>query len=159
MRRFSLFLFLAGIGAEGCSPATGSSDAGPPDAGGAVDAGGSTDAGGTVDAGGGSDAGCPDAGFDTWCNWANGFFATYCDSCHVPGQPGDQPPKNLDFTVYAIVHSNSAEIRCGVANGQDPAWACGAFPPPAQFPINPGIKPSDPERGRLVAWIDAGAPQ
>jgi hypothetical protein len=141
-----------------CSSSPGSSDAGgTPDSGSASDAGGGADAG-PAD-GGPVDSGCPDAGTDTWCGWANGFFNAYCDACHVPGASGDPAGAQLDFTRYAMVQAKQAEIRCGVANSQDPAWACAAFPPPAQFPVGTGPKPSAAERGRLVAWIDAGAPQ
>jgi hypothetical protein len=150
-RHFVPFVLLALGGA--CSSSTGSSDGGStPDGGGPVDAGGGVDAGP-------ADAGCPDAGTDTWCSWASGFFNAYCDACHVPGASGDPAGVQLDFTSYAMVQAREAEIRCGVGSAQDPAWACAAFPPPAQFPIGTGPKPSDAERGRLVAWIDAGAPQ
>jgi hypothetical protein len=91
---------------------------------------------------------------DTWQSWAQGFFATYCVPCHGAGAPGGR-----DYRVQANVVRDAAEIRCGVAVTQDPSWNCDpAFPPPKQFPIGNGPKPSDADRGRLVAWITAGAP-
>jgi hypothetical protein len=60
------------------------------------------------------------------------------------------------------VVSNKDVIRCGVCVQQDPAWNCPASPPAEQFPIsdqagtNP--KPSNADRDRVVAWIDAGCP-
>lgn len=132
-----------------CGPAaTGPTDSGTTDA-------GQSDAGQTADAGMAGDAGTP----DTWTNWASGFFVSYCVSCHNPGDAGDPAGTSFDFELYTDVVTNAATIRCGVAVAQDPAWSCGAFPPPRQFPIGTGPKPSDAERGRLVAWIDAGTPQ
>jgi hypothetical protein len=102
-----------------------------------------------------------DGGGDTWASFAQGFFASYCVSCHSPG--GSDPNGGKDFTQYASVLANAPTIRCGVAVTQDPSWSCAAFPPPKQFPIcNTGCtnaKPTDAERDRLVAWIGAGLPQ
>jgi len=53
------------------------------------------------------------------------------------------------------VTRDKAEIRCGV--GTTVYAGCASFPPPRQFPIGNGAKPSDAERERLVAWIEAGA--
>lgn len=147
------------MGLVSCSPAamqpmdSGSElDAGTPDAG-APDAG-SPDAGTP-------DAGAADAGStDTWTGWANAdFFQRYCTSCHTPGGQGDPSGSGLDFTLYADVAAKSALIRCGTAVAQDPSWGCGSFPPAKQFPVGSGPKPTDAERNRLVAWIDAGFPQ
>jgi len=110
-----------------------------------------------------SEANVPDASdeavaVDTWTNYAGGFFTQYCVECHTA-----KDTTGLDFTQYAIVYKNRATIRCGVCVQQDPSWSCAAFPPAKQFPINDSTgtnpKPSDAERDRLVAWIDAGAPQ
>ncbi len=90
-----------------------------------------------------------DAGGDTWNSFAKGFFESYCTACH------DTSPK--DFHTLADVRAWSAEIRCGVsAVALD---GCGAVAPPGQFPVGTGPHPSDAERARLVAWIDAGMPE
>lgn len=101
---------------------------------------------------------------DTWSNYAQGFFAMYCTSCHTVGGEGDPTASvGLDFTQYAQVQSQGPIIRCGTAATQDSAWACGRSPPPSQFPIcNTGCtnpKPTDAERARIAAWITAGMPE
>lgn len=100
-----------------------------------------------------SDAGPPatDAGPapDTWSSFASDFMQTYCVECHSTS------PK--DFNRLADVRANAATIRCGVT---DVALTdCGSSPVPRQFPVGGGPFPSDEERARLVAWIDAGAPE
>lgn len=94
-----------------------------------------------------------DAPSDTWASYASGFFVTYCNSCHSAADTTGR-----DFSMQAIVNTNAAEIRCGVAVAQDPSWGCAASPAAKQFPIGTGPKPSDAERTRLVAWITAGTP-
>lgn len=122
-----------------------------------ADAGG-TDSGSPADSGTGNDGGsCPDAGQDTWCNYVQGFFTTYCDSCHTPGGQGDPSGANLDFTMFTDVQANALTIRCGVAETQDPSWSCTV--PAHQFPIGSGPFPSNADRSRIVAWVDAGTPQ
>jgi hypothetical protein len=107
-----------------------------------------------VDSGTTGDGG---ADLDTWDNWGQGFFATYCVECH-----GISNPDGLDFGVQATVVANKDVIRCGVSVQQDPSWNCPASPPAKQFPIsdmagtNP--KPTDADRDRAVAWITAGCP-
>lgn len=117
-----------------------SSEAPPEDA-------GSADAGsGVLDA-----AALEDGGpiTETWSSFAEAFMQTYCVRCHSTS------PK--DFNSLADVRANTATIRCGVS---DVALdGCGAFPPPRQFPVGSGPFPSDDERARLVAWLDAGAPE
>jgi hypothetical protein len=92
---------------------------------------------------------------DTWANYAQGFFRMYCISCH-----NAQDSTGRDYSMQAVVAKDKAVMRCGVAAVQDPSWNCA--PPPAptarQFPIGSGPKPTDGERGRIVAWIDAGEP-
>jgi len=90
---------------------------------------------------------------DTWANYAKSFFATYCTSCHNP-----QDPMGRDYDIQANVAKDEAAMRCGVASTQDPAWNCGPSPVARQFPIGNGPKPSDVERARIVAWINAGEP-
>jgi hypothetical protein len=134
---------LASVACSSSSP----SPTSPADAGG----NGTTDSGGT-DAASPSDAAAASDGGDTWDSWAQGFFATYCVSCHGANDPA------RDFRSKSVVVSERLEIRCGVAAMQDPSWACAAFPPPRQFPIGTGPKPTDAERARAVAWITAGCP-
>jgi len=95
-------------------------------------------------------------GGDTWNSWAMSFTMTYCSAtCHAPGGSGTAGGV-YDFTQYSNVYANRATIRCGVS-----AVAlsdCSGSPPPKQFPIAAPY-PTDADRARLVAWIDAGAPQ
>jgi hypothetical protein len=92
---------------------------------------------------------------DTWGNYAMGFFATYCVECHGAGDA------LRDYTTIDDVKLEQAEIRCGVASTM--LSGCGSSPAPKQFPIsnagNTNAKPDDPERDRLVAWIEAGLPE
>jgi hypothetical protein len=150
-----VWLALLGIALAACGSAGGAgSDAGP-------DAGVQPSDGGAGDAG--PDAGLGDAG-DTWTDYAQGFFASYCVSCHTVGGAGDPTASvGLDFTQYAQVQANGPTIQCGVAVTQEAVWNCGGNPVPEQFPIcNSGCtnpKPSAAERDRLVAWISAGMPE
>ena len=111
-----------------------------------------------VACGGSSGGAKPDAaaGVDIWTSWVQSFTATYCAAtCHAPGGSGVKGGA-LDFTMYDKVYANRAEIRCGVT-----AVAlsdCTGFPPPKQFPIAAPY-PSDADRARMVAWIEAGAAQ
>jgi hypothetical protein len=99
-----------------------------------------------------------DAAADTWRSYAQTFFATYCVECHDASNATGR-----DFTRYTVVFQNAAEIRCGVAPAQDPAWSCSSSLPVKQFPIDDAThsnpKPSDAERARLAAWINSGAPE
>ena len=91
---------------------------------------------------------------DTWTNFGQQFFATYCVECHGAGNA------MRDYTTLAGVNANAAEVRCGTAPVLEPT--CSGFPPPNQFPIpngtNSNPKPSAADRARVVAWIDAGLP-
>jgi hypothetical protein len=112
-----------------------------------------------VTACGGSDSvavDAPVASADTWTSFAESFTMTYCAaSCHAPGGSGVRGGA-LDFTMFTNVFTNRAEIRCGVSAV---ALAdCTGFPPPKQFPIA-APDPSDADRGRIVDWVVAGAPQ
>jgi hypothetical protein len=92
---------------------------------------------------------------DTWTSFASDFMTTYCHECHGSGDA------SRDYSLLATVMDESAEIRCGVAAVR-PA-DCTGFPPPKQFPIpngaNDNPKPTDADRDRLVAWIEAGLPE
>lgn len=97
----------------------------------------------------GRDAGADAAPPDTWTNYGQGFFGTYCVECH------DVTPR--DFRSLEDVRANGDTIRCGVS---DVALdGCDTWPPPRQFPIGDGPFPSDEERARIAAWIAAGAPE
>lgn len=102
-------------------------------------------------------AGTAAASGDTWDSYAQGFFAEYCVSCHNDDQMGDAA---RDFHLRAAVDAESSEIACGLSKStQDwSARGCTGFPPARQFPIGNGAKPSDADRDRLIAWIDAGRP-
>ncbi len=106
---------------------------------------------------GGGDAAEGSAGGDTWANYAQGFFAMYCVECHAAGNA------TRDYSTLTDIVRDQAQIRCGVAASQDPAWNCAAFPPAKQFPISNATasnpKPTDAERARIVVWISAGLPQ
>lgn len=120
--------------------------------GGGAASGGQGGSAGTA-ASGGQGGASGDAGqIDTYANFAQGFFQKYCVSCHAPG--GSATP---DLTQYANIVANKDIIRCGVASTQ--LSGCGVSPAPKQFPIGSGPKPTDAERNRLVAWIDAGLPK
>jgi hypothetical protein len=151
--------FLASALALAASAACSSSSSAPTgaDAGSGGDTGTGSDANAFPDGSGGDTGSGNDAASgDTWTSYVQGFFATYCVECHGPVvDPG------RDFTTIADVIRDAATIRCGVAPTMQSG--CAASPPPKQFPIsdkagtNP--KPSDAERLRVVAWINAGTPQ
>lgn len=105
--------------------------------------------GGAPSGSGGASDGAP--GADTWSNFAQAFFATYCVSCH----DGSGTPKG-DFRKFADVDPLKSTIRCGVATSVLAGCEQSSYPP-RQFPVGNGPKPTDGERSRLVAWIDAGA--
>lgn len=87
---------------------------------------------------------------DTWDSWAMGFFATYCVECHDGG--------TRDYRTIDEVIRDQDGIACGVS--PTALDRCGAgSPSPSQFPVGSGPFPSDAERERLVAWIDAGLPE
>jgi hypothetical protein len=107
-----------------------------------------------------------DGGAVEWDGWAGEFFTQYCTQCHSPTAYCTQchstdDPRTPDFTQKGQVVAHSAMIRCGVSVTQDPLWDCGTIQP-EQFPLmttpqtNP--LPSDEDRGRIVAWLDAGCP-
>ncbi len=87
---------------------------------------------------------------DTWGNFAMGFFDTYCVECHSGG--------SRDYRTIDEVIRDQDRIACGVS--PTVLDRCGASSPaPSQFPVGTGPKPTDAERERLVAWIDAGLPE
>lgn len=108
------------------------------------------DAGDMTSVSTGADSGGTSAG-DTWATFSQEFFDTYCVECHGAGNA------TRDYTLLDQVERDADEIRCGVA--VDKIDGCPDFPPPRQFPIGMGAKPSDDERNRVVAWIEAGTPE
>ncbi|HZS38103.1 MAG TPA: hypothetical protein VFF06_14800 [Polyangia bacterium] len=88
----------------------------------------------------------------TYSNFAQNFFATYCVRCHPAAGESAR-----DFTKLAVIQTNAHDIMCGVS--PTALAGCSGNPAPAQFPIGNGPFPSDDERNRLVAWIQAGLPQ
>jgi len=107
---------------------------------------------------GGSSGAPSDSGSDTWSSFAEGFFATYCVSCHDGTKTTNGSPIVGNFRNLADVMQHKTDIRCGVA----PAVVQGCEQskwPPKQFPVGTGPKPTDEERARIVAWIEAGLAQ
>lgn len=105
---------------------------------------------GTPDVGvdGGPDGG-PDAGpQDTYETFGMAFMTAYCTECHGAGSA------TRDYTTIDDIRRDMVGIRCGVT--AEPLEDCSGFPPPRQFPVGSGPMPSDEERGRLVAWVEAG---
>lgn len=134
--RFALTLFVVATGCDDADPVE--VDAGP----------GASDAGPAE-----VDAGPPEAGDagpegDTWATFGQDFMAQYCTRCH-----GEAP---RDYTTLEAVRADLATIRCGTSDVT--LDDCGSWPPAQQFPVGSGPFPSDEERARLVAWLDAGAP-
>jgi len=96
-------------------------------------------------------------GSDTWSSYAQGFFSSYCVSCHNDDNAGVAA---RDLHQRAVVDAEADEIACGLSKSSSD-WntrGCMGFPPARQFPAGNGAKPSDSERDRLIAWIDAGRP-
>lgn len=89
----------------------------------------------------------------TWTNFAEGFFAEYCVSCHSP-----EGQASADFGDYDIVSRPKRlnSIRCGVA--PELLDGCEGEHPPGWFPIGDGPMPTDDERWTLVDWCDADGP-
>jgi len=103
----------------------------------------------TTDGSAPADAAIDAPAADTWTRFAQGFFSDYCVGCHS-GSP-------RDYRTMTDVLRDSSEIACGVS--PDARASCTGFPAPGQFPVGTGAHPSDGERLRLVAWIDAGLPE
>jgi hypothetical protein len=87
----------------------------------------------------------------TYASFAQGFFASYCVSCHPSAS------STRDFTQYGVIQLNSHDIACGVSPTALPG--CSGTPAPGQFPIGTGPHPTDDARNQLVRWIQAGLPK
>lgn len=97
---------------------------------------------------GGPDSG-PDSGpADTYETFGMAFMTSYCVECHEAGS------SVRDYSTIDNIRRDMVGIRCGVT--AEPLDDCSGFPPPRQFPVGSGPMPSDDERGRLVAWVEAG---
>lgn len=84
-------------------------------------------------------------GGDTWATFAQGFFASYCTTCHATTAVNrNGAPVGYDWDDEASVRAHLAMIRDAVGVGN-------YMPPVAPAP-------SCDERARLVRWIDGGAP-
>ena len=132
--------------------AAGGSSAGGASSGGTGGSAGSATGGSAGSSTGGS-AGTDGGLADTYGNFAKGFFTKYCVACHS-STSSDQA---RDYSSMTDITRDHSVIACGVATTK--LAGCASFPPPRQFPIGTGAKPTDPERNRLVAWIQAGMPQ
>ena len=87
---------------------------------------------------------------------ARGSFSTYCGSCHNDDGMGVAA---RDYHLLANVVKEKVKLACGVSKSATnrAAHAC-AGTGAGQFPVGAGPKPSDPDRERLVNWIEAGTP-
>jgi hypothetical protein len=100
----------------------------------------------------GSDAAC--SGLSTTCpatppSWQNDvqpLIGTYCLTCH---SDGGVAPSKFDYTSYAGVYENRAEMLTQVYQCQMPL--VDASPPAEQ--------PSAAERQTIVSWLVCGAPE
>jgi hypothetical protein len=146
MRYLARLGFLASLLVACGGSSDGSSDSSPSAEVTAGGSGGASADAGSVGAGDGGGGGA--ATGDTWSTFAQTFFDSYCVECHGADSA------TRDYTLLDQVIRDADEIRCGVA--VDKIDGCPDFPPPQQFPIGNGAMPSDEERDRLVAWIEAG---
>jgi len=107
---------------------------------------------------GGSDTAMPpDSGTaelgDYWEDWPRStFFPTFCNECHPSMDTHDH-----DFTIYEDVVEEYNHIYCGV--GLEMVPECEDHHEPGHLPQGDGAYPTDDERLRLVAWMDAGMPK
>jgi hypothetical protein len=161
----------AGAGSPDAGVANPDSGAADPDAGVAEpDAGAADPDAGVAE----PDAGAadPDAGATGVVTWDNGmslFSTTYCVSCHNPAAPcgGSTCHTPSNPTVNALQFymddksawiDRAAQIRCGIATQQDPAWACDVAPATLPKPSLGSPLPPDSGRAMVVDWIAAGCP-
>ncbi|MCB9765881.1 MAG: hypothetical protein H6739_39270 [Alphaproteobacteria bacterium] len=60
-------------------------------------------------------AGCDTGPALTWQNWGDGFFATYCRSCHSDTTPNRMgAPESINFNTLEQVRDQAALIRDSV---------------------------------------------
>ncbi len=116
-------------------------------------------AGGSMSSAGGSMSGAGGtsmAAADTWDSFASDFVQSYCISCHSPGGSA----ASHDYGALAGVQPDAAAMACGLTKSTEDwtARGCSGSPVARQFPAGNGDEPSDEERDRMIAWIDAGMP-
>lgn len=156
MRCYPLVL-LAFLATSACSSSDDSEGGSGGTASGGTGGGQSGGSGGATGGASGATAvgGGAGATVDTWGNFAEDFFATYCIECHGAGDP------QRDYSTIDDVIRDQDGIACGVSPTK--LEGCASFPPPNQFPIdnatNTNPKPDTATRERLVAWIQAGTPE
>ncbi|MCP4804135.1 MAG: hypothetical protein GY913_20145 [Proteobacteria bacterium] len=71
-----------------------------------------------------------DSGPDvTWDAWANGFFATYCRSCHSIDTPDRRSaPEGVDFDSPSDVRAFSDRVRARVIDDESMPVGGGVYP-------------------------------
>ncbi len=94
---------------------------------------------------------------DTWDNFAQDFFVSYCGPCHEEGGAG------AGGGLYANledVMEDADPIACGTTLSEQyrEERGCNYGRSAGQFPAGNGPQPTEEERERLIAWIDAGMP-
>lgn len=96
-------------------------------------------------------AACDPESAPTWTNFAEAFVFDHCVECHQTDDVFG------DFRELEVVRAWGERIRCGVAPGPIPDCPNGPFP--RRFPNGNGPGPSDADRLKVVAWVDAGMPR
>jgi hypothetical protein len=105
------------------------------------------------------------AGGDTYANFADGFFTTYCVRCHSTTRTQNctingsltcrsGAPSGYNWDDPASIASHRAHIRAVVAVGDELTM-------PPDLPLAPDPNKPAPtcfERFRIARWIDSGAP-
>jgi cytochrome c5 len=84
---------------------------------------------------------------DTWDNYAEDFFATYCTRCHsstlATNTERSGAPAGLNWDVEASVGTHAMRVRDALRRRE--------MPPS-------GLLPPCEDRFRIVRWIDNGRP-
>lgn len=87
---------------------------------------------------------CPDSGTDlTYDNFADGFFNSYCRSCHATGS-GIAEAQDLPFDTFEDIKAHADEIAAEAAGDNTS--------------MPPGGGPTQDERDQLAEWIACGTP-
>ena len=85
---------------------------------------------------------CDDLPAVTWGNWAEGFFTTYCTSCHSGSTPDRRgAPEGMDFDTHEQVWGLRPAIRQAVLVDET-------------MPLGGGMH--DEDRELLGVWLDCG---
>jgi hypothetical protein len=83
---------------------------------------------GSSSSGGSSSAACTN---ETWSNFAEGFFSSYCSECHS------------QFTTYSNVVNDASSITSKISSGE--------------MPLNTTLSSS--EQSDILTWLGCGEPQ